>query len=63
MSQRALENATLTGSANRADWVVTAYYDFNYVYFHDGYQATLEDLLFTYHLDALDPKTIALDVL
>ncbi len=42
---------------------VTAYYDFNYVYFHDGYQATLEDLLFTYHLDALDPKTIALDVL
>jgi len=42
---------------------VTAFYDFNYVYFHDGYQATVEDLLFTYHLDALDPRTIALDVL
>ncbi|MCK4444112.1 MAG: hypothetical protein KAW09_06185, partial [Thermoplasmata archaeon] len=42
---------------------VTAFYDFNYVYFHDGSQTTMDDLLFTYHLDALDPRTIALDVL
>jgi len=42
---------------------VTAFYDFNGVLFHDGWQATVEDLLFTYHMDALDPRTIALDVL
>ncbi len=42
---------------------VTAFYDFNGVLFHDGYQATVDDLLFTYHMDALDPRTIALDVL
>lgn len=42
---------------------VTAFYDFNGVRFHDGYQATVEDLLFTYHMDARDPRTIALDVL
>ncbi len=42
---------------------VTSFYDFNGVLFHDGYQATVDDLLFTYHMDALDPRTIALDVL
>jgi ABC-type transport system substrate-binding protein len=42
---------------------VTAFYDFNGVLFHDGWQATIDDLLFTYHMDALDPRTIALDVL
>jgi peptide/nickel transport system substrate-binding protein len=42
---------------------VTAFYDFNGVLFHDGYQATVGDLLFTYHMDALDPRTITLDVL
>ncbi len=42
---------------------VTAFYDFNGVLFHDGYQATVEDLLFTYHMVALDPRTISLDVL
>jgi len=41
---------------------VTAYYDFNGVYFHDGVQATMHDLLFNYHLDALIPTTISLDV-
>ncbi len=43
--------------------VVTAYYDFNGVYFHDGVQATADDLLFSYHLMALDPFDISLDVL
>ncbi|MCK5290842.1 MAG: hypothetical protein KAR39_02365 [Thermoplasmata archaeon] len=42
---------------------VTAFYDFNGVLFHDGYQATIEDLLFTYHMVAKDPRTISLDVL
>jgi ABC-type transport system substrate-binding protein len=42
---------------------VTAFYDFNGVLFHDGYQATVEDLLVTYHMDALDPRDIYLDVL
>ncbi|MEE9116446.1 MAG: hypothetical protein V3U09_06065, partial [Thermoplasmata archaeon] len=42
---------------------VTAFYDFNGVMFHDGYQATIEDLLFTYHMFAKDPRTISLDVL
>ena len=42
---------------------VTAYYDFNGVLFHDGYQATVEDLLVTYHIDAMDPRNRALDVL
>jgi ABC-type transport system substrate-binding protein len=42
---------------------VTAFYDFNGVIFHDGYQATVEDLLFSYHMNALDPRTISLDVL
>lgn len=34
---------------------VTAYYDLNWIYFHDGVQATVEDLLFSYHLEALRP--------
>ncbi|MFQ5885427.1 MAG: ABC transporter substrate-binding protein, partial [Thermoplasmata archaeon] len=42
---------------------VTAFYDFNGVRFHDGYQATVEDLLFTYHMFANDPRSISLDVL
>jgi hypothetical protein len=42
---------------------VTAFYDFNYVYFHDGYQAIVDDLLFSYHLFARDPKAHSLDVL
>ncbi len=42
---------------------VTAFYDFNGVRFHDGYQATVEDLLVTYHMDANDPKATSLDVL
>lgn len=50
---------SITGNPLR----VTAFYDFNFVYFHDGYQATVEDLLFTYHIDALNPKVDVLDVL
>ncbi|MCK4367273.1 MAG: ABC transporter substrate-binding protein [Thermoplasmata archaeon] len=42
---------------------VTAYYDFNGVYFHDGVQATMHDVLFAYHLNALDPLTTSLDVI
>ncbi len=42
---------------------VTAFYDFNSAYFHDGYQATVDDLLFSYHLDALNPENTPLDVL
>jgi ABC-type transport system substrate-binding protein/chitodextrinase len=34
---------------------VTVYYDFNGVYFHDGAQADAWDLLFSYHLLALNP--------
>ncbi|MFQ5909965.1 MAG: hypothetical protein ACE5IJ_04495, partial [Thermoplasmata archaeon] len=41
---------------------VTAYYDFNGVYSHDGVQMTMDDLLFSYHLWALDPLTLSLDV-
>jgi len=42
---------------------VTAYYDFNGVYSHDGIQMTIHDLLFSYHLWALHPKKGELDVL
>jgi ABC-type transport system substrate-binding protein len=42
---------------------VTAFYDFNGVLFHDGWQATVNDLLFSYHIDAMNPKTFDLDVL
>ncbi|MCK4455891.1 MAG: hypothetical protein KAU99_06040, partial [Thermoplasmata archaeon] len=42
---------------------VTAFYDLNGVYFHDGVQATMHDVLFAYHLNALDPLTTSLDVL
>jgi len=45
---------------------ITAYYDFNGVYFHDGIQATSGDLLFTYHVAALnsqmsDPLRVLMD--
>ena len=42
---------------------VTAYYDFNGVYSHDGVQMTMHDLLFSYHLWALNPVTLSLDVI
>ena len=42
---------------------VTAFYDLNGVYFHDGVQATMHDLLFSYHLRALCPLETSLDVL
>ena len=42
---------------------VTAYYDLNGVYFHDGVQVEMDDLLFSHHLAALDPTTIFLDML
>ncbi|MFQ5910557.1 MAG: ABC transporter substrate-binding protein, partial [Thermoplasmata archaeon] len=42
---------------------VTAYYDLNGVYFHDGVQVTMDDLLFSYHLWALSPIHHELDVL
>ncbi|MEE9505515.1 MAG: ABC transporter substrate-binding protein [Thermoplasmata archaeon] len=42
---------------------VTAYYDLNDVYFHDGVQVTMDDLLFSYHLWALNPRNHELDVL
>jgi len=35
---------------------VTAYYDFNGVYFHDGVQADIWDLVFSYHLFALNVR-------
>ncbi len=35
---------------------ITAYYDFNGVYFHDGVQATVADLFFSYHLQAMNPR-------
>ncbi|MFQ5910726.1 MAG: ABC transporter substrate-binding protein, partial [Thermoplasmata archaeon] len=43
--------------------VVTAYYDFNGVHFHDGVQATMYDLLFSYHLFALDPEEAVFEAL
>ncbi|MFQ6106272.1 MAG: ABC transporter substrate-binding protein [Thermoplasmata archaeon] len=49
-----------TGTEGRE---VTAYYDMNWVYSHDGVQMTMDDLLFGYHINALDPLTISLDVL
>jgi len=36
---------------------VTAYYDFNGVYFHDGVQASPGDLYFSYQLQALNPRS------
>jgi ABC-type transport system substrate-binding protein len=35
---------------------VTAYYDFNGVYFHDGVQADSGDLFFSYQLAAMNPR-------
>jgi ABC-type transport system substrate-binding protein len=51
------------GSIEGKPLKVTAFYDFNGVLFHDGWQATVEDLLFTYHMGARDPRAISLDVL
>ncbi len=42
---------------------VTAYYDFNGVHSHDGVQMTVDDLLFSHHLEALDPQSVHLDVI
>jgi ABC-type transport system substrate-binding protein len=42
---------------------IVAYYDFNGVLFHDGVQATMDDLLFSYHLRALNPLERSLDVI
>ncbi|MFQ5884571.1 MAG: ABC transporter substrate-binding protein, partial [Thermoplasmata archaeon] len=42
---------------------VTVFYDFNGVYFHDGAQVTVDDLLFSYHLWALHPHMFSLEVL
>ena len=42
---------------------VTAYYDFNGVLSHDGIQMTMDDLLFSYHLRALNPLERSLDVI
>lgn len=36
---------------------VTAYYDFNGIYFHDGVQANAGDLFFSYQLQALNPRS------
>ena len=35
---------------------VTAYYDFNGIYFHDGVQADAGDLFFSYQLQAMNPR-------
>jgi len=42
---------------------VTAYYDFNGVLSHDGIQMTMHDLLFSYHMRAMNPLERALDVI
>jgi ABC-type transport system substrate-binding protein len=36
---------------------ITAYYDVNGVYFHDGIQATPGDLFFSYQLQAMNPRS------
>ncbi|HKZ48627.1 MAG TPA: ABC transporter substrate-binding protein, partial [Thermoplasmata archaeon] len=45
-----------TPATNFCALIVTAFYDFNGVYFHDGAQADAYDLLFTYHLFAMNPR-------
>ena len=35
---------------------VTAYYDFNGVFYHDGVQATIEDVMFNYVMQSLNPR-------
>ncbi|MFQ6107090.1 MAG: ABC transporter substrate-binding protein [Thermoplasmata archaeon] len=57
------EYGVYTKEAGTNPLEVTAYYDFNGVYSHDGVQMTLDDLLFSYHLRALDPLTTTLDVI
>ncbi|MEE9341732.1 MAG: ABC transporter substrate-binding protein, partial [Thermoplasmata archaeon] len=42
---------------------VTAYYDFNGVLSHDGIQMTMHDLLFSYHMRAMNPLERSLDVI
>lgn len=36
---------------------ITAYYDLNGVYFHDGVQVTPGDIFFSYQLQAMNPRT------
>jgi len=45
-----------TAATGSCALTVTAFYDFNGVYFHDGAQADVYDLLFTYQLWALNPR-------
>ncbi len=35
---------------------VTAYYDFSGVFYHDGVQATIEDVMFNYVMQSLNPR-------
>ena len=45
-------------SATDTAWrrTVWAYYDFNGVYFHDGVQATIGDVMFNYVMQSLNPR-------
>ncbi len=43
--------------------VVTVYYDLNGAEFHDGTQATVEDLMFSYHATTKIPTVISNDVI
>jgi ABC-type transport system substrate-binding protein len=49
--------------AGTDQWTVTVYYDLNGVKFHDGTQATVEDLLFSYHATTKIPTVISNDVI
>ena len=44
-------------NADKNSLDVTAYYDLNGVYFHDGIAATPGDLFFSYQLQALNPRS------
>jgi len=54
------ENVTAAGApctvANGCALQVTAFYDFNGIWFHDGVQADIWDLIFTYHLFGLNAR-------
>jgi len=43
-------------NAGKDPLTVTAYYDFNGVYFHDGVQADEGDLFFSYQMRAMNPR-------
>ena len=45
-----------TAATNFCALNVTVFYDFNGVYFHDGAQSDVWDLLFSYHLLAMNPR-------